>query len=312
MRIGLCLCLMLASACTQPKPETYSETTETPSPSTTSSTDSYIEDASVDVIVEDKLDESKILGSYETEYSLLKQNRAHNIHIAAERLNVDLPPRTEISFNQLVGPRTEENGFKLAGVIFDGEMITGIGGGVCQVSSTVHAAALMAGLKIIERRPHSRLSSYIKPGLDSTVNFPGECLQDGGICYKSDLIIRNVHSFTIGLRLSSTISKKNRAILKAEFVGAETGINLKYRWYSHKGEKFKRKLRQIKWRPKGYKKVKQKGQDGVIVFSILTGKSEERWKSEYQPVDEIWEVGSDWDMKGPPPWEPKDSGDPYE
>lgn len=204
-------------------------------------------------------------------------------------------------------------------------MRDGIGGGVCQVSSTVHAAALMAGMEIEERKPHSRVSKYIQPGLDSTVSFPGECLQDGGSCYLVDLVIRNPHPFRVALRLASIMDKK-KATLRAEFVGVESHAEVKYRWYSRKGEEFKQVLRQIKWRPDGYVKRTQEGKNGLIVFSVLTvtppdsetGLTDEakwkyvpekRWKSEYKPVDEIWEVGPDYDMEGPPPWAPED---PYE
>jgi len=313
-RIGLCLIL---SACSPPethKPE-VSETTSTTTPTVT-------EDASVPEVIPDPIDEDAVLGFYETNYLLTKRNRAHNIHAAAERLNIILTPGAEVSFNELIGPRTKENGFKIAPIIFAGEMRDGIGGGVCQVSSTVHAAALHAGLEIVKRKPHSRTSGYIQPGLDSTVNFPGSCLQDGGYCYISDLIVKNTHPFRLGLRLSSVVQSKMKATLRAEFVGVETGAEVKYRWYSRKGEEFEQKLRKIKWRPSDYVKEKQKGKDGLIVFSILTiapsdawGTDqirmglEKRWKSEYDPVDEVWEVGPDWDMEGPPPWAP---ADPYE
>jgi hypothetical protein len=271
-----------------------------------------IRDASVPDAPEDApepLDEDAVLGAYETQFLLTKKNRSHNIKTAAARLNVIIPGGVEISFNELVGPRTEENGFKLAPVIFAGEMRDGIGGGVCQVSSTVHAAALYAGLEIVKWKPHSRTSKYIQPGLDATVSFPGSCLEDGGYCYLVDLVIRNSNPSRLGLRLSIT-EDKHRATLRAEFVGVEAKGKTKYRWYSRKGEGFEHKLRKVKWRPGDYAKKKQEGKDGLIVFSTLTvGDSERRWRSEYDPVDEVWEVGPDWDTDGPPPWAPSD---PYE
>ena len=73
---------------------------------------------------------------------------------------------------QTPGARSEENGFHKAGEIFKGEMIEGVGGGTCQIASTLHAVAFFSGLDIIERLPHSRASAYIRPGLDATVVYP--------------------------------------------------------------------------------------------------------------------------------------------
>jgi hypothetical protein len=71
-----------------------------------------------------------------------------------------------------VGPRDEANGYKVAPVIAEGELVDGIGGGTCQISGTLHGAAFFGGLEIVERYPHTRPSSYIKMGLDATVVYP--------------------------------------------------------------------------------------------------------------------------------------------
>jgi vancomycin resistance protein YoaR len=113
--------------------------------------------------------------------------RAHNIETAAARLNgVVLLPHEVFSFNTVVGPRTVENGFSKGWEIFKGEMVEGIGGGTCQAASTLHAAALLSGLDIIERLPHSRPSAYITMGLDATVVYP-----------VVDLKLRNPYDFPI-------------------------------------------------------------------------------------------------------------------
>src|SRR5262249_25586124 len=74
--------------------------------------------------------------------------------------------------NAVVGPRDEANGYKVAHVIAEGELVDGIGGGTCQISGTLHGAAFFAGLEIAERYPHTRPSAYIKMGLDATVVYP--------------------------------------------------------------------------------------------------------------------------------------------
>ena len=81
-------------------------------------------------------------------------------------------PGETFDFNDVVGPRDEANGYKVAPVIAEGELVDGIGGGTCQISGTLHGAAFFAGLEIVERYPHTRPSSYIKLGLDATVVYP--------------------------------------------------------------------------------------------------------------------------------------------
>jgi vancomycin resistance protein YoaR len=116
-----------------------------------------------------------------------QETRARNIDTAAARLDgVILLPKELFSFNAAVGPRTVDNGFSKGWEIFKGEMVEGIGGGTCQVASTFHAAAVFAGLDIIERLPHSRPSAYITMGLDATVVYP-----------IVDLKLRNPYDFPI-------------------------------------------------------------------------------------------------------------------
>ena len=99
--------------------------------------------------------------------------RTYNLRLAASKLdgNVLLPGEI-FDFNEVVGPRDEANGYKVAPVIAEGELVDGIGGGTCQISGTLHGAAFFAGLDIVERYPHTRPSAYIKMGLDATVVYP--------------------------------------------------------------------------------------------------------------------------------------------
>src|SRR5690606_18691689 len=117
----------------------------------------------------------EVLGYFETRYSQSARYRArtYNLRLAASRLDgtVLLPGET-FDFNEVVGPRDEANGYKVAPVIAQGELVDGIGGGTCQISGTLHGAAFFAGLEIVERVPHSRPSSYIKLGMDAAVAYP--------------------------------------------------------------------------------------------------------------------------------------------
>jgi vancomycin resistance protein YoaR len=105
------------------------------------------------------IDIHEVVASFETTFSRGQQNRSRNVEVAASRINgVVLSAGASMSFNEIVGARSTENGFQKAGEIFKGEMIEGVGGGTCQVASTLHAIAFFGGLDIVERLPHSRPS----------------------------------------------------------------------------------------------------------------------------------------------------------
>jgi vancomycin resistance protein YoaR len=117
----------------------------------------------------------KVLARYSTRFRVKGEQatRAANIAVAASRLDgVILLPDDRISFNDLVGERSVENGFFDSWEILDGQFVRGVGGGTCQVSSTLNAAALHAGLDIVEGYTHSRPLAYIEKGLDATVAWP--------------------------------------------------------------------------------------------------------------------------------------------
>lgn len=98
-------------------------------------------------------------------------NRISNINLACESISgTTVKPGEEFSFNEVVGKRSKERGYKDAPIIFHGEKSYGTGGGVCQVSTTVYMAALNAGLEITQRHTHSEKVSYA-PGTDATVVF---------------------------------------------------------------------------------------------------------------------------------------------
>lgn len=114
---------------------------------------------------------TKKLSSYTTAFDGNNANRVHNIRLAAQRLSgVTVEPHREFSFNGQVGKRTTENGFMESVVIFDGEFVAGVGGGVCQVSTTLFNAVLRAGLTVTESRNHSLSVSYVPPSLDAMVS----------------------------------------------------------------------------------------------------------------------------------------------
>lgn len=97
-------------------------------------------------------------------------DRTHNLALAASRLRgVLLPTGSELSFNEVVGPRTKGAGFRAAPVLVEDELVPGDGGGVCQVSSTLFNAALLADLAVTRRANHTRPVTYVPLGRDATV-----------------------------------------------------------------------------------------------------------------------------------------------
>lgn len=116
----------------------------------------------------------KPIGSYVTYFNARNKNRAHNIALAAQAINnTVLFPNETFSFNQTVGIRTQAKGYVQAPIIVRGELSEGIGGGICQVSSTLFNAIDRAGLKIVKRYSHSRHVRYVPPGRDATVSWGG-------------------------------------------------------------------------------------------------------------------------------------------
>lgn len=110
-----------------------------------------------------------VIGIYATEYDA-KVARATNVSVAASRINgVVVKPGESFSFSQTILPRTSANGYVTAPIFINKQHGMGIGGGVCQVSSTLYAAMLAAGLPATERHPHSLPVTYIPSGMDATI-----------------------------------------------------------------------------------------------------------------------------------------------
>lgn len=110
------------------------------------------------------------LASYSTKYNPSKENRSKNVELAASRINgTVLLPGDVFSYNGVVGERTLANGFKNAPVYENGKSVDGVGGGVCQVSTTLYSAVLYADLEIVQRQNHSLTVSYVPLGQDATV-----------------------------------------------------------------------------------------------------------------------------------------------
>lgn len=110
-----------------------------------------------------------LLATYSTNY-VNNANRTTNLRLASNKINgtVIMPGET-FSFNKVVGKRTEQAGYKNAAIFQDGQVVDGLAGGICQISSTLYNTALFADMNITSRRNHMFIPSYVVGGRDATV-----------------------------------------------------------------------------------------------------------------------------------------------
>ena len=118
-----------------------------------------------------------VLATYTTKASS-QANRNTNLSLACKAINgIILYPGQTFSYNQTLGKRTAAKGYKEANTYYNGEVVESLGGGICQVSSTLYWCAMHADLQIVERANHSLPVSYIPKGMDATVSWGGPDLK---------------------------------------------------------------------------------------------------------------------------------------
>lgn len=111
-------------------------------------------------------------GGFSTNIASSSPARKHNVKKSLLSINgLRVQPNEKISFNTVVGKRTEQNGYKSAKIIIDGEFVEGTGGGVCQTSTTLYNALLLSGIDVLSVHKHSQRVSYVPVGLDAMVNY---------------------------------------------------------------------------------------------------------------------------------------------
>lgn len=242
----------------------------------------------------ESLDISTVIAEYETHFSRggEAQRRGKNIDTAAQKLDgIVISPGEMFSFNEVVGERSEENGFYKSWEIFKGEMVEGIGGGTCQVSSTLHAATLFAGFDVLERLPHSRPSAYIPMGLDSTVVYPAV-----------DLKVRNPHPFPIVIH-----AKSSGNTLHVELLGKMRPVHVGFHREVLSTLPYKRKIEEDPTLSGKKVVVKQHGIQGYEIkrtrlFTYPDGtKKREEETDTYPPTIEIYKVPVGFDVAALPP-----------
>ncbi len=140
----------------------------------------FVEKIKPKITIDILKEQTQKLGEFSTSYENSSVERKKNIKIATEYLSGSIiEAGKELSFNKLVGERTLERGFVTAKVIFEGEFVDGIGGGVCQVSTTLYNAWINAGLAVVRAKNHSKQVGY--------VNIFSDC----AVSQYSDMVLKN-------------------------------------------------------------------------------------------------------------------------
>lgn len=113
----------------------------------------------------------ELLSTFTTDFSSSSEGRKTNVRLAAKRIDGTVIGAGEVfSFNDVTGERTVENGYATSPIIEHGQYTLGVGGGVCQVSTTLYNAVIRAGLKILSVAPHSLPVGYVSPSMDAMVS----------------------------------------------------------------------------------------------------------------------------------------------
>lgn len=226
----------------------------------------------------------QVLGYFETRYSVGSKykDRTYNLRLAASKLDgAVVMPGEVFDFNEVVGPRDEAHGYRVAPVIAQGELVDGLGGGTCQISGTLHGAAFFAGLEIVERYPHSRPSYYIKLGLDATVVYP-------------TINFRFKNPFDFPIVLHETVSG---GVVRAEILGPSRKHTVTYFRRIDGVIPFEEVERESPKLPEGMRVLAQRGIPGFKTTSSRVVRDgayalRYKWSDTYPPTMQIINVGT--------------------
>ncbi|WAM30932.1 VanW family protein [Caldicellulosiruptor naganoensis] len=228
----------------------------------------------------------EVIGSFTTKFDASNVPRSKNIRIAAKKINGSLiMPGEVFSLSKAIGPVTVENGFKIAKVIVNNEFVDGVGGGLCQIATTMYNAVLMAQLKVVERAPHSALISYVPPGRDATI-------ASGSIDFK----FKNTTNAPIYLE-----SYTSQNTVTVNLYGENTHKDEVVKFESEILEKvpYKKVYKNDPNLPKGVQRLSNKPQNGLKVKTYMLIYKDGKLKEKkllsidyYKPVNAIILVGT--------------------
>lgn len=181
-----------------------------------------------------------LISNFSTKYNARDKDRTTNLKLAAEKINgTVLMPGETFSYNTVVGERTIAAGYKEAPIYQNGEVVDGLGGGICQISTTLYNAVLYANLEIVERRNHQFVPSYANAGRDATVVY-------GSIDFK----FKNTRNYPV--KILCTVSG---GVAKCEIYGLKENPDYDVEITSQVTEKTSTSIKSAT-----YKTVRQNGQ----------------------------------------------------
>ena len=159
------------------------------------------------------------LSKVTTRYSAKKTNRVSNVKLAAKLINgTVLNPGEVFSYNKVVGPRTTARGFKAAAIFAAGEVVDGIGGGICQVSSTLYMASIYADLETVKRTNHSFYVDYAPKGHDATVVYGSIDFQFKNNTDAPIKIFASANNTSVTVTIKGTASTKKTVKLQTKTI----------------------------------------------------------------------------------------------
>ena len=203
------------------------------------------------------------LSEFTTRYDPGEKDRSANLELACEKLDGKvIMPGEEFSYNKTLGPRTVAAGYKNGKIYENGKVVDGIGGGICQISSTLYNAVLKANLEIVERRNHQFVTSYVGPGRDATVVYG-----------TTDFRFKNTRQYPIRLVASS---KNGVAMIEIYGIKEENEYTFEFKTNPIATIPYTTQYIEDSSLPVGTEKVEQRGVNGLktqtYIIKKLNGK----------------------------------------
>lgn len=237
-----------------------------------------------EVTAKDAASINTLLASFSTPFNRGKVGRTHNLTLAAQSIDgTILKPGGVFSVNDTVGPRLAGRGYRTAQIFVKGKLEDGLGGGVCQVSSTLFNAVLLTGLTIKERAPHSQVVPYVTPGRDATVAYGQTDFRFQNTANHPIGIIANVQGSRLVVQIYGSAADKKEvslstSVVKRTTAGAKTVVDASL--------------------PEGHKQIVTKGAGGLQVILYRKIKTtdgadvSDSFKSTYRPLATLYAVGA--------------------
>lgn len=197
------------------------------------------------------------ISTFTTRYDVSDTNRTTNLVIACQKINgkVVLAGET-FSYNKALGPRTLAAGYRNGKVYEGGEVVDGIGGGICQISSTLYNTVLMANLETVERRNHQFVTSYLPAGRDATVVYG-----------MTDFKFKNTRKYPVKIVASA---KNGIATVSIYGIKEENEYTFSFKTKTIASIPFTTKYEEDGTLPAGKEKVRQKGANGLKTETYIT------------------------------------------